>query len=151
MFSTIILVQNEMSKFYLEVCPIHCSAILESVESIPLHKRGDLPVVLLPCETKLVSMIDNGSAILECPTGLDFGVEVDWSIQVRGVFKDESIPPVTLFLIEGPILNSMLDGEVMIGEQLMGELNTVLFGRPEVCVSIHDFNGTDFATDLCMP
>jgi len=107
---------------------IDCSAILESVESISLHEWGDLPVLTFPSESKLISMIDHCPAILECPTGLDFGVQVDRSIQMRSVFKDEPIPPVILFLVEGSILNPVLDCEVMVGKQLMGELDTILSG-----------------------
>ncbi len=110
------------------MCPIYCSAIFKSVESISFNEWGDLPVVLLPCETELISMVDDCSAILECPSGLDFGIEVNWSIQMWSVFKDESISPVTLFLVEGSILNPVLDSEVMVGKQLVGELDTVLSG-----------------------
>ena len=135
----------------LKVCAINCPTILESVEGISLHEWGDLPVLTFPSESKLISVVDHCPTIFECPTRLDFGIQVDWSIQVRSVFKDESIPPVVLFLVEGPILHSVLDCEVMVGEQFMCELDTVLSGSSEVCVSIHDFDGTDLATDLCVP
>ena len=111
-----------------EVCPIDCSAIFKSVESISLHEWGDFPVLTFPSETELITVVNHCPAIFECPTGLDFGIQVDRTIQVRSVFKDESIPPVTLFLVEGSILNPMLDCEVMVGKQLMGELDTVLSG-----------------------
>ena len=139
------------SQANFEVCPIYCSAIFKSVESISLHERGDLPVVLFPCKSELVSMVDNSSAIFECPTRLDFGIQIDGTIQMRSVFKDESISPVTLFLVEGSILNPVLDCEVIVCEQFVGELDTVLSGSSEVCVSIHDFNWTDFGANLCVP
>jgi len=111
-----------------EVRSINCSAILKTVESISLHEWGDLPVLTFPSESKLISVVDHCPAIFECPTRLDFGIQIDGTIQVRGVFKDESIPPVILFLVEGSILNPVLDSEVIVCKQLMSELDTILSG-----------------------
>ena len=133
------------------MCPIDRASIVESVEGISFNEWCDLPLVLLPCETELVSMVDDCVAILECPSGLDFDIEVDWSIQVWSVLKDESVSPVVLFLVEGSILDAMLDSEVIVCEQFMGEFDTVLSGYPEVCVSIHDLDGTNLASYLCVP
>ena len=100
--------------------PIDCASILEPIKSISFNEWRDLPVVLLPCETELVPMVDDCSTILECPSGLDFGIEVNWSIQMWSVFKDESISPVVLFLVEGSIPDPMLDSEVIVCEQFVG-------------------------------
>jgi hypothetical protein len=67
------------------------------------------------------------------------------------VFKDESVSPVVLFVVEGTILDPVLDGEVLIGEQLMSELDSVLSGIAETGISIHNLDWTDFGANLCMP
>ena len=101
-------------QFIFEVRSINCSAILKSVDGISFHERGDLPVFLFPSKTELISVVFNSPTVFKCPTRLDFDVEVNRSIQMWGILEDESIPPVTLFLVEGPILNPMLDGEIFI-------------------------------------
>ena len=134
-----------------EVCPVDCSAILKSIESISLDERCEFPVVLLPCETELVSMVDDCSFVLECPTGLDFGKQIDGTVYVWSVLKDESISPVVLFLIKGTMFNSVFDCKVSVCKQLVSELDSVLSGIAETGISIHDLDWTDFGTNLCMP
>ena len=94
--------------------PIDCLSIVESVKGISFDEWCDLPVVLFPRETELVSVVNDCLTILECPSGLDFGIEMDGSIKMRGILKDEPISPVTLFLVKVSILHPVFDGEVLV-------------------------------------
>ena len=97
-----------------KVRSINCSAILKSVDGISFHERGDLPVFLFPSKTELISVVFNSPTVFKCPTRLDFDIEVKGTVEVWSVFKNESVSPVTLFIVEPSILNPMLDGEIFI-------------------------------------
>jgi hypothetical protein len=133
------------------VCPVDCSAILESIESISLDERGDFPVILFPSETQLVSVVNDCLVVFECPTRLDFDVEVNRTVEVWSVFKDESVSPVTLFLVEPSILNPVLNSEVIVGEQFVSELDAVLECCPEISMTIHHLHWTYLGSCLYMP
>ena len=96
------------------MCAVDRLFVVEPVDGISFDKWSNLPLVFFPSESELVSVVSDSPAIFECPTRLDFDIEVDRTVEVWSVFKDESVSPVVFFLVEGPIFNPMLDGEVFI-------------------------------------
>jgi hypothetical protein len=99
----------------------------------------------------LVSVVNDCLVVFECPTRLDFDIEVNRTVEVWSIFKDESVSPVTLFLVEPSILNPVLDGEVIVGEQFVGELDAVLECCPEISMTIHYLHWTYLGSCLYMP
>jgi hypothetical protein len=133
------------------MCAVDRLFVVEPVNGIPFDEWCNLPLVFFPSESELVSVVSDSPSIFECPTRLDFDIEVDRTVEVWSVFKDESVSPMVFFLVEGPILNSVFDREILVGKQLVSELDSVLSGIAETSISIHDLDWTNFGTNLCMP